>query len=49
MLAPAEHVARASGVCAERSLASPADEQEEMGGVARLEAGEILSELQYET
>ena len=39
-LAHAEHVARASGECAESSLASPADGQGEMGGVAGPEADE---------
>jgi hypothetical protein len=48
MLAPAEPVARASGACAEKSLASPANGQGEMGGVAGLEADGILSEFQYE-
>jgi hypothetical protein len=48
MLAPAELVARASGACAEKSLASPANGRGEMGGVARPEAHGILSEFQYE-
>jgi hypothetical protein len=40
MLAHAEHVARASGASAERSLARPADRKGEMGGVVRLEVDE---------
>ena len=36
-LTHAEHVAHASGACAESSLASPVDGHGEMGGVARLE------------
>jgi len=50
-LAHAEHVARASGACAESNLAGPVDELGEMPGVARLEVDESVHcklDLSYE-
>ena len=50
-LAHAEHVARASGACAESNLAGPIDEHGEMRGAARLEVDESVYckvDLSYE-